>query len=190
MPGYTFKEWVDCGNGMMVADYTENETTYTVTVKHQDGTEEAVEKESIPGKKYGDSVTVTAPSRFGGSGYNVFNYWEKDGKIVSFNKSYTFNVWENCEVTAVYKAYAPVATTLKKIIIDDMGGNNIMAEFIGFGDVAEKGIVFGENATLTTNKGKATMTSDKTQFTVNNDIGTPAARGYVIDKLGNVYYGE
>lgn len=191
MPGYTFAEWVDCGNGMKVADYTENETTYTVTVKHQDGEAEAVEKETLSGKKYGDSVTVTAPSRFGGSGYNVFNYWEKEGKIVSFNKSYTFNVWETCDVTAVYKPYAPVATTLKKIIIDDMGGNNLMAEFIGFGDVAEKGIVFGTNATLTDNEGKATMTSNKTQFTVNNDIdGTPAARGYVIDKAGNVYYGN
>lgn len=191
MPGYTFAEWVDCGNGMKVADYTENETTYTVTVKHQDGEAEAVEKETLSGKKYGDSVTVTAPSRFGGSGYNVFNYWEKDGKTVSFNKSYTFNVWETCDVTAVYKAYAPVATTLKKIIIDNMGGNNLMAEFIGFGDVAEKGIVFGTNATLTDNEGKATMTSNKTQFTVNNDIdGTPAARGYVIDKAGNVYYGN
>lgn len=191
MVGYTFKEWVDCGNGMKVAEYTENATTYNVTVKHQDGTVEAVVKEELSGKKYGDSVTVTAPSRFGGTGYNVFNYWEKDGKIVSFGKSYTFSVWENCEVTAVYKAYAPVATILRKIIIDNIGNNDVMAEFIGFGDVAEKGIVFGTGATLAENEGKATMTTDSTQFTVNNDIkGTPAARGYVIDKEGNVYYGN
>lgn len=192
MPGYDFNKWVNCGNGMMVAEYTENETTYNVTVKHQDGTEEAEVKQELSGKKYGDSVTVTAPSRFGGTGYNVFNYWEKDGEIVSFNKSYTFNVWKTCNVTAVYKAYAPVATTLRKIIIDDnMGNNDVMAEFIGFGDVAEKGIVFGTDATLEKNEGKATMTSNKTQFTVNNDIdGTPAARGYVIDNSGNVYYGN
>ncbi|MBE6966269.1 MAG: hypothetical protein E7441_09595 [Ruminococcaceae bacterium] len=87
---------------------------------------------------YGELVTETAPAR---SESDVFNYWLRDGQIVGFGKTYSFYAYEDCELTAVYKEYEPINKTLRKIILDTMEDGRLMAEFIGFGDAAEKGIM-------------------------------------------------
>lgn len=175
MPGYgSFKAWGDCGNNIYMAEY-ETETTYTVTVNHEG---EPVETKT---PAYGGAVTVTAPAR-ASDGYNVFNYWEKDGEIVSFDREYTFYAFEDCTVNAVYNEYEPIEKTLGKIILTKIGeSSSYMAEFIGFDDAVEKGIAVGDN--------KIAMTSAKTQFTINAEDAT-VVKGYVIDKDGKVYYGE
>lgn len=198
MPGYTFKEWVNCGNGMMVADYTEDTATYTITVKHQDGDKAAVTKNTITGKKYGDLVTVEAPRRYDdGTGtvrtadyydYDAFNYWKKDDEIVSFDRSYSFYAYEDCDLTAVYKAYEPISKALRKIILTKTDNNNIMAEFIGLSDAVEKGIIFGGSTLSDSGIIKSAMTTGSSQYVVENDKNYTAYIGYAILSNGSVIY--
>ncbi len=178
MPGYgEFKEWVDCGNNIFMADY-ECVNTYDITIKNDSSFKEKLTR------NYGEEVTVTAPAR-ASDGYRVFAYWEKgEGnatEIVSFDKAYTFYAFEDCTVNAVYKEYAPLVTTLRKIILTNIGGSNYMAEFIGFGDAIEKGIKVGDN--------KIAMTTNKTQFTIDAEKETDV-KGYAVDSEGDVYYSK
>ncbi|MBQ7054278.1 MAG: hypothetical protein IJN97_03570, partial [Oscillospiraceae bacterium] len=125
---------------------------------------------------YGELVTETAPAR---SGSDVFNYWLRDGQIVGFGKTYSFYAYEDCELTAVYKEYEPINKTLRKIILDTMEDGRLMAEFIGFGDAAEKGIMIGSK--------KIAMTTASSQFALYNDENGDVV-GYAVDKSGNIYY--
>ncbi len=153
------------GNMIFVAQYKELEKNIKVTVNGEE------EKHF-----YGDLVTVTAPAR---SGSDVFNYWLRDGQIVGFGKTYSFYAYEDCELTSVYKEYEPINKTLRKIILDTMDDGWLMAEFIGFGDAAEKGIMIGSK--------KIAMTSASSQFALYNDE-TGDVVGYAVDKDGNIYY--
>ena len=101
----------------------------------------------------------------------------RDGKVVSFDREYTFKAWENTTLTAVYKEFKPNLTKeFRKIILDSfvIDGENgaLMAEFIGFSDAVEKGIMFGETS-------RSAMTTDDTQYTIVNDTGKEAI-GYAI----------
>ncbi|MBQ2743545.1 MAG: hypothetical protein IJF32_12175, partial [Oscillospiraceae bacterium] len=58
-------------------------------------------------------------------------------------------------------------------------GNNVMAEFIGFTNVVEKGIILDTQ--------EIAMTTDKTQFTVENNVDAKTAKGYVIVKDGSSF---
>jgi len=117
--------------------------------------------------KYGDTVACTASVPEG----KVFMYWTKtvagkaDADIVSLNESYSFSAWEDSVVTAVYGDAKPsFVKEMRKVIISSVAAGNsnaIMAEFIGFDDALEKGIMIGNQ--------KIAMTTDKTQFTIIND---------------------
>lgn len=155
------------GNMIFVAQYEELEKDIKVTVNGK-----------VKMCSYGELVTETAPAR---SGSNVFNYWLRDGQIVSFGKTYSFYAYEDCVLTSVYKEYEPINKTLRKIILDTMQDGRLMAEFIGFGDAAEKGIMIGSK--------KIAMTTASSQFALYNDEeGTVV--GYVVDKEGNIYTTE
>jgi len=131
--------------------------------------------------EYGEAVTVTALER---SGEDVFNYWEKDGKAVSFDRSYTFKAWEDTELRAVYNAYKPsLAREFFRIIIKnfDIGDDSaVMAEFIGLEDAIEKGVMFGDT-------NRSAMTTDDTQYSIIDDVdGEPC--GYAIFSDGTIVY--
>ena len=153
------------GKMIFVAQYEELEKNIKVTVNGEEET-----------YAYGDPVTVTAPAR---SGSDVFNYWLRDNEIVGFGKTYSFYAYEDCVLTSVYKEYEPVSKTLRKIILDTMADGRLMAEFIGFGDAAEKGIMIGSK--------KIAMTTASSQFALYNDENGDVV-GYAVDKSGNIYY--
>ncbi|MBQ8004216.1 MAG: hypothetical protein IJ299_03900 [Oscillospiraceae bacterium] len=172
------------GEVVLVAKYKDAADTYKITVKHQDGDNEAKTVEIKEDVAYGTEVKLTATARFDKSGYNTFNYWiNEDGEIVGLGKSYTFNAWEDCTITAVYKEYSPTAAadSFKKVLLSTIEGNTLMAEFIGFNNAAEKGVMIGTKM--------FSMTGDGNQFTINNDENA-AAKAYVIDDDGKVYYSE
>lgn len=139
---------------------------------------------------YGDKVTVTASSRKGGNGYNVFAYWTKTvngvERVVSLNKEYSFNAWENCELTAVYTEcqIEPIAAGVRKILLGAMDGDVNIAEFIGCEGALERGILFGTDIEDCTSK--AAMTTSGNHFSVIND-SEESARAYAIFENGVIY---
>ena len=174
---------------LFVADYSdETPETETVNLTVVGGTV----TDTTPG--YGEEITAKATSRENGTGKRVFSHWTKtvDGtaEIVSFNKEYTFKAWEDCTLTAVYSDYAPVATSIRKILIGNKDNTDVwVAEFL-LGDVSakEKGFIFGGN-TLDTATGKTAMKSDDNHFSVTDNVdGTPV--GYAILSDNTVIYSK
>ncbi len=163
LPGYgKATGWADAGNGVYVAEYAPLEKNIEVTVNG--------EKKTVA---YGDTVTCTANAPEG----KVFMYWTKNDEIVSTESTYTFSAWETATVTAVYGDSAPtLGKTMRKILLDTMmvgADTAVMAEFIGFTDAVEKGIIFGGK--------KIPMLTDKSQFTLTNDTEeTVTVTGYAI----------
>ncbi len=137
---------------------------------------------------YGSNVTVTANER---NGMNVFSYWENEnGEVLSFDLSYTFKALRNATVKAVYAEYNPKKSTIKKIVVSN-DGKNVFAEFIGISDVIERGILFGEDASLGNYTAKVTMNTDGDEFSVYNDLeDEPKAIGYAILAGGKVIYSK
>ncbi len=136
---------------------------------------------------YGETVTVTATPR---NGTQLFNYWERDGEIVSFDHTYSFKAWKNTTVTAVYKNYLPIADTVRKIILGTrtVGADTaVVAEFIGVENAVERGILFGTDIDNATHK--VSMKTDSDTFSVINDVAGDAI-GYAILSNGNVIYSK
>ncbi|MBQ6698542.1 MAG: hypothetical protein IJP38_09000 [Oscillospiraceae bacterium] len=175
---------------VFVAQYENEETSIDITVNG--GTMVVENKKEKPA--YGDNVTVTAPSREDGSGYNVFAYWTKTvnggaAQIVSLEKEYSFSAWENCTLTAVYteRQIEPLAESVRKILLGTMNGNVNIAEFIGCEDAIERGIVYGEGTpTIDSWSNKISMATDKNALSVINNSGKNA-RAYAIFEGGVIY---
>ena len=136
---------------------------------------------------YGETVTVSAASERDGKN---FAYWKKGEEVVSFDATYTFNVWEDCELTAVYLAKVPQLGSLRKIIISDG-----IAEFIGLDNAVEKGIIFRDIDESPVTIGNAThkvaMMTDGNHLSFINDLensGETNYIGYAILANGNVIY--
>lgn len=163
LPGYGKAiGWQNAGNGVFVAEYAPLEKDIEITVNG--------EKESYA---YGDTVTCEADAPEG----KVFMYWTKNDEIVSTESTYTFSAWKNATVTAVYGDEAPsLGKTMRKIVLDTLASGDytaVMAEFIGFSDAVEKGIIFGGK--------KIPMLTDKSQFTLTNDTeNAVTVTGYAI----------
>ncbi|MBE6911364.1 MAG: hypothetical protein E7473_02465 [Ruminococcaceae bacterium] len=175
------------GEALFVADYEDLSDNIAVTVVGGEGT---------GSYSYGDTVTVTAPTRKDGSGTELFNYWEKtvNGKaeIVSFEKEYAFSAWEPCTLTAVYTDYVPVADTVRKILLGSVtngGETTVVAEFIGFDDAVERGIAFGDNASFASLKRCVMNSKDLNHLAVINDEESRCV-AYVITANGEVYYNK
>ncbi|MBQ9985184.1 MAG: InlB B-repeat-containing protein [Oscillospiraceae bacterium] len=166
-----------------VAAYPETPTeTYDITVVG--GT---ADKESAT---YGETVTVSTTIRENQNGAKLFNYWMRDGEIVSFDLSYSFKVWKDTEVTAVYKDYVPAAEAVRKIILGTrtVGTDTaIVAEFIGVDNAVEKGILFGTDLDNATHK--VAMSENGDAFTVIDDV-TGDGIGYAILANGKVIYSK
>ncbi|MBE6911366.1 MAG: hypothetical protein E7473_02475, partial [Ruminococcaceae bacterium] len=133
LPGYgQATGWADAGNGVYVAEYAPLQKNIKITVN---GAEESY--------AYGDNVVCTANAPEG----KVFMYWTKNDEIVSTESTYTFSAWETATVTAVYGDSAPtLGKTMRKILLGTLPAGEdtaVMAEFIGFSDAVEKGIIFG-----------------------------------------------
>ncbi len=117
----------------------------------------------VNGEEYAYGELVRMPAL---DSSKIFKGWKKNGELVSADKDYTFKAWENATVEAVY-AESPIAYSGKfmKIILDTFEAGNetaVMAEFFGFEDVLEKGIMV--------NGIKIPMRGDTTQFTILADV--------------------
>jgi len=108
-----------------------------------------------------------------------FSYWTRtiDGvrEIVSVSPNYTFRAFTDCTVEAVcvgkIEVESPCKILLSTFSVGDMTA--VMAEFIGFEDAKEKGIMFGTQ--------KIAMTTDYAQFTVTNDTTDDVeVKGYAV----------
>ncbi len=166
MPGYGVATgWTEYKDGIFVAEYGDLAKNIEITVNG--------EKKNYA---YGDAVSCEAVAPEG----KVFMYWTKNGDIVSTANSYSFCAWENATVEAVFGDAAPtLGKTMRKIILDGFAAGNesaIMAEFIGFDDALEKGIMFGNK--------RVAMTGDAMQFAVIDDIENADAVGYAIVREG------
>ena len=177
--------WARFGEtNIYVAEYGNktNPDNVTVTV---DG-----KSQTVP---YGTKITCKADDAKAN-----FKCWKKSGingkeEIVSAAKSYAFNAWENCTVTAVYEEHVYTGAKLKIIIDTFSVGNDtaVMAEFVGLDNAVEKGIMY--------NGKKIAMTKPGNQFTVMaDDEGTfvgyaiigNANSGYTLITDGSVTVGE
>ncbi len=141
--------------------------------------------------KFGSTATVVAPARENGKGTKVFAYWTKGGEIVSFEKSYSFVATNDVTVTAVYQDYAPIATSVRKILVDSVaaGSNSeVFAEFIGCDGALERGFIFGEaDVTLESAQYKASMKNSAAKsFSMINDVAL-TAKAYAIFADGVIY---
>ncbi|MBQ6697730.1 MAG: hypothetical protein IJN09_01640, partial [Oscillospiraceae bacterium] len=178
------------GKAMIFVAQYEEEDTIDITVSG--GTMVVEDEKAAPA--YGDKVTVTAPSREGGSGYNVFAYWTKtvndgEAEIVSLDKEYSFSAWEDCTLTAVYteQQIEPLAESVRKILLGTMNGNVNIAEFIGCDDAIERGILYGEGTPTVDNwSNKISMATEKSALSVINNSGKNA-RAYAIFENGVTY---
>ncbi|MBQ8003933.1 MAG: hypothetical protein IJ299_02450, partial [Oscillospiraceae bacterium] len=149
------------GTLVFMAKYNDLEKDIKIVINGEDGY-----------YAYGDPVSCMTDAE-------NFSYWTKtiNGKseIVSTKAEYTFNAYEECTVSAVCDGPVDLGKTMRKIILSTFTAGDetaIMAEFIGFEDSLEKGIAFGTQ--------KIAMTTNKTQFTVINDIESTTITGYAI----------
>jgi len=129
---------------------------------------------------YGDKVSFTADPEIG----QIFKCWKKDDVIVSTSETYEFRAWKDCKVEAVYVTEGFTFTgKAMKILIDSFAAGDkdaVMAEFIGFEDAVEKGIMLGSK--------RFAMTTGASQFTIVNDISATEVSGYAIFKDGTIVY--
>lgn len=178
------------GDMRFVASYGDSSDAIEVT------TDSDVSIEIEGGKSeaaYGDLVTLSAPARRDNT--KLFNYWTKNGEIVSFDREYTFCAWGNCEVRAVYSDYAPASDTVRKILIGSVTKDSettVVAEFIGFEDAVERGIAFGITGAPASvdSINRAVMNrKDANHIAAIDDIGEGYV-GYAITKDGKVYYSK
>ncbi len=106
-------EQIALGNDVTVTSmYKAKDTVYTVTVENGTGTGEYTAS-SI--------VTVTANKAESGK---KFAYWTKNGKIVSYDESYSFYVNENSLCTAVYVAETEDVDVKALSVIDQVTYDN------------------------------------------------------------------
>ncbi|NLG53052.1 MAG: hypothetical protein GX541_03660, partial [Clostridiales bacterium] len=205
--GYEFRNWaagsltilsgetvtksqINSKDTFFIAQYGEQESTqYNVTVSGstQDG---------VSPYTYNSKVSVSAAGAPAGQS---FAYWMRDGKIISYNPSYSFYVWHDTVVEAVYLPAEDIPPALPQTIMDapkKIGDKAVFAAErttpAGF-EMIESGILLTDNAVNATGstfntetpgviKAIAQSGEPNGQFTARCDDadGTWYARAYMI----------
>lgn len=169
------------GNALYEAGFVKDNSEYSVTVNGD-----------VKKYKYNDKVTVS-------SSEENFLYWSKDGKIVSYDKEYSFYVFADTVITAVtgtdtaekqavINMYEPIVTDGKIAFYSE---RNIPEEF----EVAEAGIVISNTEGVTIENAQIKVVAKSCenygQFTVRK--ANPGegivwyAKAYVIYSNGSEY---
>ncbi len=174
--GYNFKEWakhvMSENLTRFVAQYEQLTTTYGVTYNG-----------NVTQHKYDDPVTLTSDTDV---------YWYRDGKLVDYGTSYTFNVWDATEITTSSEGH-----NLPMLVLDAKAKDgNYMVEYDANGKtIIEVGILFNaedDNApTVESCKEKMNSQRDLSknphgQFAAKAGTYTQA-RGYLIYQDGGEY---
>ena len=116
---------------------------------------------------------------------DAFVCWKKDGKIVSYSKTYIYYPWTGTEV--VEESTEGEKSTVPAVVLFE-NGNARMLELVNFDgiEIIEKGILFGASgANVNSYDTKAVSKTDKKQFMATSDLAY--ARAYVIYKDGTTY---
>jgi len=154
LTGFEFDKWSIADNTIMsgiiraVALFKETNNTYTV--KAGDTT--------IAGKKYGESVTVE-------SGADNFVCWKLGDKVMSYEKSFTFNVYGDITLT---EEVGDAEEKLPVVILDKKNGDNFLTYSVPAGYTKiEAGILFSESGkpSIGSFYSKATEKTGSGQFT-------------------------
>ena len=117
----------------------------------------------------------------------VFSHWVIGDKVVSYDRTISFYVWNNVELTAVYADTAP--TAVPTVVLDNIGDEYFILYEVPTGYTAiDAGIVFGTAGTTprvdSTDGSKASAVKLTGQFTAApGDSTHTAARGYVMYKV-------
>lgn len=178
LTGFEFDKWSIADNAIInsltraVALFKDTNNTYTVKVG-----DEAV----ATGKKYGESVTVKATEA-------DFTCWKLGEKVMSYNASFTFNVYGDITLTKVCEGAAEAIPT---VVLDTIGGEYFLTYNVPAGYTKiEAGILFATSGTpdITSFYAKATEKTGSGQFTAKPNGSEAIARGYVIfrDASGNI----
>lgn len=130
--------------------------------------------------EYNAPITCTATKEY-------FSCWMRDGKIVSYDPTYTYYVWD---ATKIEESTMYITDKKPLIVLDDKAHGAYMIEYDeGDYDIVEAGILFGDGFVPNISSCSEKFTSQKEaahgQFTANSEYDT--ARGYVIyiDANGN-----
>ena len=130
--------------------------------------------------KFNTAITLTATKP-------GFTAWKRDGKIVSYDREYTYYIWDATEIEQSTDTLSDGARLPIVILDADRVDGSVMIEYDeGDYDIVEAGIVFGTNATITSCTSKYTSQRDVAhgQFAVS---ASGTARGYVIYRDGTDY---
>ena len=178
LTGYVFSHWSAKEDSSKVADDVTVEGIMRATAVYNDSNERydiTVNGEAFAsGKKYGEQITVE-------SNDNNFVCWKLGDKIISYEKSYSFFVWDDVALTEVKEGTAeavPIA------VISKSGDNCHLTYSVPEGYTKiEAGIIFGSGSGITidsTDGYKVAETLGTGQLTVSSDC--EYARGYIIFK--------
>ena len=178
LTGFEFDKWSIADSAVIstitraVALFKDTDNTYMVKA---DGAVVA------SGKKYGEEVTVKATE-------DNFTCWKLGGKIVSYDKEFTFDVYADTELTKVCEGEAEAIPT---VILDTVDGDHFLTYNVPAGFTKlEAGILFAEsgNPTIGSFYAKATEKTGSGQFTAKPNKDESVARGYIIfrDASGSV----
>ena len=178
--GYVFAGWNVEDEAVInnvtraVALFDDSETTYSVVV------DDGIYSTTQSGKKYGDKVTVTA------RGEDTFSCWMIGDDIVSYSKSFTFAVYGNTTITAVYGEELEVSPT---VALEEVNGNYFLTYNVPEGfEKIEAGILFSKTGTprVGASYSKAIAKTGSGQFTA-KPMGDDdnIARGYVMYRDGD-----
>lgn len=136
--------------------------------------------ESLGAKTFNDEITLTATK-------SGFTSWKRDGKIVSYGRSYTYYAWAETAIEESTEAISE-GKKLPIVVLDAKTvDGSVMIEYdAGDYEIVEAGIVFGANATVESCNKKFTSQRNAShgQFAAKAD---GAARGYIIYRDGEDY---
>lgn len=176
MPGYIFKNWSVGGETKLVspiqavAQY-EKDSSFGISVTKPSGTEVC---------KFEDEVSVTSQN-------DDFVCWTRNGKVVSFDKTYSFYAWDDCEISEVRGA--SIEQTPRIVLADGKVGGARMVEYYlpsGYTKI-EAGIIFSSSSNLSLNSSEEKAVSKNSgshgQFSARSDKAY--ARGYLVYTNGS-----
>ncbi len=174
LTGYKFEGWSVEDNATIntltraVALFGDSGEKYTVKADGATITSDAT---------YGSEVTVTSNAA-------DFKAWKLGDKIVSYDKAYTFYVWDDVTLTSVTEGEeAPVA------VLEEVQGKPMLIYSVPENcEIIEAGILFGNGAEIGSYDSKAFAKEMTGQFTAqpNGEEDDKTARGYLIFKKNGV----
>ncbi|MBQ7119612.1 MAG: S8 family serine peptidase [Oscillospiraceae bacterium] len=183
LTGYEFLRW-SADEEMEI-----NGTLRTVAIYEDSGNaisgSVTVNGKAVGEVKYGDEVKCTSQSP-------DFTCWRRDGNVVSYNRQYSYYVWDGTDI----RESDEDCEILPVVYLDDPANGAFMIEYDAGGKlICETGILFGDSTDISVNSCSSKVTSqrntDHGQLTAKPGGEELFARGYMIymdgDKFGVIY---